>query len=78
MHPLLRILGFLLLLWLASFNNCALGFELVTRVTNFANDTINVVLHSPLINIPIGPIQEQESVTNKTKIPNDAGTYMYA
>ena len=58
--PSYRILGFLLLLWLASLSDCALGFELVVRVTNFANNTISVVLHSPLVDISIGAIRKQE------------------
>ena len=68
------MLWFLLLLCLASFTNCALGFELVARVTNFAKDTISVVLHSLLVDIPIGAVQEQETVANETEILSDAGT----
>ena len=66
-----RMLWFLCL---ASFTNCALGFELVALVTNFAKDTISVVLHSLLVDIPIGAVQEQETVANETEIPSDAGT----
>ena len=51
-----------------------LGLNWSLGVTNFAKDTISVVLHSLLVDIPIGAVQEQETVANETEIPSDAGT----
>ena len=51
-----------------------LGLNWSLGVTNFAKDTISVVLHSLLVDIPIGAVQEQETVANGTEIPSDAGT----